>query len=285
MHSEWKVVRSLQYGRAKQRTERDVVGTAYWTQKGADHGLYVKIHEDRWLCFRGRSLDALLRQFAEKPGAGGAASDYLIANGIATTPGEILRTRQLEWAKPKKRPGRLTTKLSANDIWNNLADRGALVVRRPVTAKEIAAAERTLGVRLPPSYVELVTRHGAPGLSPDGQRSTLHMLSYAVLTPKEIVRFTKEMRRIEPEMFEDEDSVPRVKAQLAKAVFFQIQADMGDGYVFLVDTADAKGEMRVADFAHDYIEELDWRPSSKVVFRSLAAATLHVAKIIERDLP
>ncbi|MBS1123941.1 MAG: hypothetical protein H6Q90_6169, partial [Deltaproteobacteria bacterium] len=96
---------------------------------------------------------------------------------------------------------------------------------------------------------------------------------------------TKELRRLDVEMFEDPASLPRVTAQLANAVLFQLGRDAGEGYVFLVNTADAKGEMRIGEFSHDYLEELDWRRSSGAVFRSLAASTLHAAKQIERDLP
>jgi hypothetical protein len=68
------------------------------------------------------------------------------------------------------------------------------------------------------------------------------------------------------------------------SVWFQLGRDGGDGFVFLLDTRDRTGEMRIGDFSHAYLEELDWRRSSKTVFRSLSAATLHAAKQIASDL-
>lgn len=55
-----------------------------------------------------------------------------------------------------------------------------------------------------------------------------------------------------------------------------------NGFVFLIDTANARGEMRVADYAHDFIEELDWSPEGESVFKSLFEATKHVEALIQK---
>lgn len=281
----WKETRSISYAAAKRRTAHDPVGTAYWMEDGSKHRFYVKVGPDRWLCFGGKTIMACLEQYARKPGAGGHASDYLIANGIATSDGDdppMLRVAQIA-TKPKRRARPLTARLTPNEIWCELEARGAEVVRRPVSVNDISAAQAALGFRFPPSYLALVKAGGAPAIGSAKRRAD--ELSFAVLTPKEVVRFTKEMRRLDVDMFEDPASLPRVKKQLANAVMFQFGRDPGDGHVFLVDSADAEGEMRIADYSHDYVEELDWRRSSKVVFRSLSASTLRFAKEIAEYLP
>lgn len=284
----WKELRwPVSYANAKRRTPRDAVGTAYWLADPPKHRLYVKIGEDRWLCFGARSIDACLDEFRRKPGAGGPASDHLIANGIATGPRDKapnVRVTLLPPRSPERRPRRLTAKLTPNEIWDELEARGAQVLRRAVSRKELDGAEKTLRFRFPPSYVSLVIPRGAPAIGRSA-KGPVENLSFAVLTPREVVRFTKAMRTLDVEMFEDPASLPRVRAQLAKAVLFQFGRDAGDGHVFLMDTVDDTGEMKVADFSHDYIEELDWRASSKVVFRSLSASTLRFAKEIALDLP
>jgi len=288
----WKeLTKEISYRSAKQRTPRDGIGTAYWQASGTKHHLWVKVRADRWLCFTGRSVAACLALYARTPGAGGPANDHLIANGIATIPGRaiVLKTAQLgRHPGGARRPRQLSERLTPDELWRSLQDRGAPIVRRPVSAKAIEEAEVALQFRFPPSYVELVTRNGAPALGRGVVGRTpprLDALAFAVLTPLEVVRFTKQMRRLEIDMFEDPASLPRVKTQLANAVLFQLGRDAGEGYVFLVDTADAKGEMRIGDFSHDYLEELDWKPSSGAVFRSLSVSTLHAARQIERDLP
>lgn len=155
------------------------------------------------------------------------------------------------------------------------------MIRRAVAAKDLAAAEKALGFRFPPSYLALVKVGGAPAIG-RGKSRRAEGLEFAVLTPNEVVTFTKSMRRLDADMFEDEASLPRVKAQLANAVLFQLGREAGEGYVFLLDTAADSGELLIADYSHDYIEELDWRRSSKVVF---AASTLHAAKQFAKDLP
>lgn len=175
---------------------------------------------------------------------------------------------------------------SAIDIWRRLEAKGARVRYRPVTRADIEKAEAQLKVRLPPSYVELVTTLGAPAvlprLPPGADPKRAENLDFTVLIPREIVKWTKELRRsLDPDMFEEPESLERVRKQLANAIFFQFGLDAGEGFVFLVDTADASGEMKVADYSHEYIEELDWGPESAVVFASLAAATANAATQVE----
>lgn len=286
----WKAIESLGYRSAKTRTSRDAVGTAYWVETSAKHWLYVKKKADGWLCFGGKSVKACLDEFAKSPGKGGPADDHLIANGISFSPNDknkktlktaVLNARPAPKKAASKRPARLGPKLSPNEQWNILEALGADVVRRPVTMRDVKAAEKELGFRFPPSYVELVTKYGAPAIGRKAKHA--ESLSYAVLLPSEVVRMTKEIRDVSPEMFEEEDSFPRVKEQLANAVLFQSSRETSDGYVFLLDSAKANGEMAVAEFTHDYLEELDWRRSSPLVYPSLSAATFDVAQRIQKQ--
>lgn len=269
----WKPLGDVSYASAKNRTSKAAIGTAYWVQRETKCSLYVKVRDDRWLCFGARTVTACLAQYLKKPGAGAPSNDHNIANGIT---GHLsLQVTQLETKPPRPEP---SLALTPTDIWRALEQRGADVIWRPVTTpKELHNAEVTLGFLFPPSYVELVTESGAPALG-DGD-------TFAVLTPKQVVRFTQELRTLEPEMFESPESFERVRAQLSNAVLFQFGRDAGEGYVFLTDTASADGEMHIGDFSHDYLEELDWRPKSKAVFRSLLASTRHAAEQIQRDLP
>ena len=147
------------------------------------------------------------------------------------------------------------------ESWRAIAAAGIEVIYRPVTPDEVSQAEAELGWSLPASYVELVLSVGAPALVPRGEADTAKAwnLPFAVLTPAEIVELTTEWRTSDvvsdPEMFEEPESSERVAAQLANAVFFQLQDDPNNAFVFLLGTGD---EPQVADFAHDYLEELDW---------------------------
>lgn len=105
-------------------------------------------------------------------------------------------------------------------------------------------------------------------------------LPFAVLRPSEIVRFTLELHEsVEPEGLEDPDSFDRVSELLTRAVWFQFGGDAGEGYVFLTDTVNEAGAMRVGDYAHDYLEELDWSAKG-AVFKSLSESTQDVARRI-----
>jgi len=170
---------------------------------------------------------------------------------------------------------------TAIQIWQELESKGARVRYRPVTAEEIAAAEGELSIVFPPSYVALVTTLGAPAvlprLPPRADPTLPENLDYTVLVPAEIVEKTYELRdSIEPALFEDPDSVERVRDQLDEAVLFQYGLDAGEGFVFLLDTG-TDGEMTTADYSHEYLEELDWGPESQAVFASFTAAQEHVA--------
>ena len=174
---------------------------------------------------------------------------------------------------------------SAVAIWQDLEARGARVRYRPVTPAEIAAAEKELSITLPASYVELVTTLGAPAvlprLPPRADPTLPENLDFTVLTPAEIVDRTYELRdSIEPALFEDPGAVDRVQDQLDEAVLFQYGLDAGEGFVFLLDTATEAGDMKVADYSHEYLEELDWSADSKTVYASFDAAQARAAEQI-----
>lgn len=104
-----------------------------------------------------------------------------------------------------------------------------------------------------------------------------------MLTPSEAVQLTTDWRTsdvvADPEMFEDPTSSPRLSAMLSRAVFFQLQTDPNDAFVFLVGPGGAEPH-------HDYLEELDWAqaPSARgPVWTSFATLTEHLAAEIRRD--
>ena len=174
---------------------------------------------------------------------------------------------------------------SAVAIWKELEAKGARVRYRPVTQEEVDAAEQELSVSLPPSYVELVRTLGAPAvlprLPPRSDPGLPENLDFTMLTPGEIVERTYELRAsLEPALFEDPASVERVQDQLDECVLFQLGLDAGEGFVFLLDTGADPGEMVVADYSQESLEELDWDPVSGTVWPSFAAAQAHVAEQI-----
>lgn len=180
---------------------------------------------------------------------------------------------------------------TAVTIWQDLEKRGARVRYRSVSIDDIAAAEKELSIRLPPSYVELVTTLGAPAvlprLRPRADPSQPENLDFTVLTPSEIVEKTYELRdSIEPQLFEDPAAVERVQDALDECVLFQYGLDAGEGFVFLLDTdtdtdtdaAAAHGEMKVAEYSNETLEDLDWDPQGSAVLASFTAAQARVAE-------
>ncbi len=177
--------------------------------------------------------------------------------------------------------------------WKALEAVGVSVVYRPVSLADVRDAEAALSFGFPPSYVELVTSVGAPALSPravPGLDPTLAWnLPYAVLTPSEAVQLTTGWRTsdvvADPEMFDDPASSHRLSMMLRGAVFFQLQNDPNNAFVFL--TGPSAAEPQVADFTHDYLEELDWAQAPSLrgpVWNSFATLTEHLAAEIRRDL-
>jgi hypothetical protein len=177
--------------------------------------------------------------------------------------------------------------------WKSLEASGAAVVYRPVAPADLSEAEAALGFAFPPSYVELVTSVGAPALSaravPGLDLTSAWNLPYAVLTPGEAVQLTTDWRTSDvvsdPEMFDDPASSSRLSASLSSAVFFQLHDDPNDAFVFLVGSEGV--EPQVADFAHDYLEELDWTRAPSAdgpVWTSFATLTEHLAAKIRREV-
>ena len=167
-------------------------------------------------------------------------------------------------------------------LWASVADRIHLLYRK-VSLAQVRTAERELRVKLPPSYIELVTTVGAPAIAPrKGNDKHVENLGYAVLRPAEIVKWTRAMRRSPArDQAEDDAQFESTKKNLARAVLFQLGSNASDGYVFLTDKVDARGEMRVADFAHDYLYELAWsKLHPGVVFKSFRDSTEYVIERI-----
>jgi hypothetical protein len=166
--------------------------------------------------------------------------------------------------------------------WRRIAKTGVRLAYAPVLAEEITRAEQALQFTFPQSYVELVTSLGAPRLAtfPPGGEKHVENYPYAVLTPKEVVKFTRQHRRINKTMLDDEKNYERVSAQLRKIVVFQLQCDASNVFVWLESK---RGEPRVADLAHDYLEELDWSEGG-VTWSSFAASMAFVEDQIQESL-
>ncbi len=108
---------------------------------------------------------------------------------------------------------------------------------KPVSAADVAKAEAKLGVNLPPSYVDFVTKHGpfhiSGALTGRGEGNDTRLLKPADAC-KETLRHRKEM-----EQHEDEES----QRILDDCIIFC--ADPGDEFfhLFVISSADARGEM------------------------------------------
>jgi hypothetical protein len=105
----------------------------------------------------------------------------------------------------------------------------------PVTRADVAAAEKRLGVQLPPSYVKLVTEVGAFRIT-----GTEGRFWYPLLAPAEIVEHTLAARA----------AAGRDKA-LQDLVFFQGNMYLDNFYCFVVSTKRANGEMAIDAYYHD----------------------------------
>ena len=173
---------------------------------------------------------------------------------------------------------RRTAGKSAAEHWAPLAKIIGLTYRK-VTKVDVVAAEKALKLKLPRSYVELVTTVGAPAVAARSGSDAKHLenLGFAVLRPAEIVKLTRALRRApsENEAF-DADELAHAKRDVANAIWFQTQRDASDGFVWLLDTLDATGEMRCGDYAHDYLYELQWTDGA-ATFDSFTAVQAHVA--------
>ena len=174
-------------------------------------------------------------------------------------------------------------------LWKGLEAEGVTVHYRPVTKAEIAKAETTLKCKFPPSYVELVTTVGAPGvinphLPPRCDPEIPWNMICAVLTPAEIAKLTRELRcGFDPDMFEDPETFPRLRRQFAQAIFFQYDSDPNNGFVFLLNTVDERGEPKVGEYVHDYLDEIDW-DAGDAVLASMWEATRKAIENIKSTL-
>lgn len=180
-------------------------------------------------------------------------------------------------AKPAAKAG------TPAQLWASLADRIHLHHRK-VTRAEIKAAEKALGVKLPPSYVELVTSVGAPAIAPPKRSPSKNVenLGYAVLTPPEIVKYTRLLRRApERDQAEDDEQLESTRKYVDGAIWFQLGANAGEGFVFLLDQPTRGGEMRVGAYSHDYLYELDWK-NPATGWKSFTDSTKHVVEEVYR---
>jgi tetratricopeptide (TPR) repeat protein len=114
---------------------------------------------------------------------------------------------------------------------------GALVFSKPIAADELAKAEKRLGTKLPPSYVELVTQHGLFKLLWDVPEHADEAFSHAkfnklhgcraLLSPLDIARETLSIRKAYASTDDDQTS-----AQLAESLLFQENYYRDNFYVF-----------------------------------------------------
>lgn len=129
-------------------------------------------------------------------------------------------------------------KLSALNKW--LEDQGVdgeVDFGPPIKAAAIAKAEKGLGVRLPPSYVDFVTTHGTFTISGnltgcgEGNDSEL-------FEPERIVKETKNYRK----EFKDDASDDQKIAN--DGLFFASDPNDERYFVFVISSAEANGEMK-----------------------------------------
>jgi hypothetical protein len=169
-------------------------------------------------------------------------------------------------ARPKPRPSKKAeTGIDAVKRLQKVIDQkghdtyGALVFSEPIDPVEVAMAERKLGVRLPPSYVKLVTKHGCFKLvwekPEDGTEYPKLRGCRALLPPADIASETIGARKAYAKT--------RTGEMLAESLLFQENYYRDNFYTFRVSEplggrAAAKSrEMSVHVFFHDDVYE--WR--------------------------
>ena len=120
----------------------------------------------------------------------------------------------------------------------------------PVTAEALEEAEQKLGVRLPPSYRELVLTHGTIQVEWAPGRYLFWMLPI------------EDLGIVEPTAWIDEGD-DDVDARIDRAIFFAYADDnaVENFYAFDREKVDKQGEMRVSLFRHDDVFKLDGKMS------------------------
>jgi hypothetical protein len=110
----------------------------------------------------------------------------------------------------------------------------------PVKKTELAKAEKALGTKLPPAYVDLITRRGVFCIS-DGDGGEYNPL----LTPAEIAETTINGREACAE------ADPELGEAVADLIFFQGNLYRDNFYAFVVSSKNKDGEMAIDEFYHD----------------------------------
>jgi hypothetical protein len=119
------------------------------------------------------------------------------------------------------------------------------LVFEPVKKGELARAEKALGARLPPSYVDLITRRGVFHI---GKRKGTRF--NPLLSPAAIAQHTLDTRAAYAA------EVPELAETLADLIFFQGNRYLDNFFAFVVSSKDEHGELGVTAFYHDDHDEI-----------------------------
>jgi hypothetical protein len=147
-------------------------------------------------------------------------------------------------------------------------DYGALTLS-PVAPGEVEAAEAALGVKLPPAYVDLVTRRGSFAI-----RGTSGAVYNPLLSPAEMARYTLRAR----EAYADDE--PEVAEALEDLLFFQGNLYHDNFYAFVVSTREPNGEMSIDTFYHDEPYE-PWERAPAHEVSDPSPFQLHIVELVE----
>jgi hypothetical protein len=121
--------------------------------------------------------------------------------------------------------------------------------KKPVTSREVAAAEEMLGNHLPRPYVELVTQRGVFWLQGFYGSQPVGNPFDELLSPSRIVRDTRDWKKLLEDMIRDGDPISQ-KMVDGMVVFFH----HGGGNVAVFNTAHRRGrDMATQDFYYDNI--------------------------------
>jgi hypothetical protein len=146
------------------------------------------------------------------------------------------------------------------------------VAWKKVKASELAAVEKKLGVKLPPSYKELVIKHGLFVISDRDKDSYIKGGYYRLLEPKEIVTATLGVRR--HCRGEDDEKLVNDLVMFQANPYYE-----SDLFGFVVSSRKKDGEMGVGEWNHD---DDNRKPRG---FRSFDAHLIQLCKkVIDEDL-